>query len=373
MTRVARRGRAAALLVRAQGGVSGGRAASRRTTTAWTARFRASACGEVLQRIAAMEKKYGLRCANVFHAGDGNLHPLILFDANDADELAAHRGVRRRDARDVRRGRRHHHRRARRRRREDQPDVRAVRRRRARAVPRGQARVRPARPAQPGQGRADARALRRIRRHARARRQARRTRTCRAFESAQTSSEQIREAAAGRGERALRLRGGGTKDFYGNALRGDVLDTRGYAGIVDYEPTELVVTARCGTPLAELEAHACGERNRCWRSNRRTSAPARPSAAASRPGCRPAARRSAGALRDFVLGVKLIDGRGAGARFGGQVMKNVAGYDVSRLARRARSARSALIAEVSLKVLPQPPAEVHAAPRGAAGARARAA
>ena len=83
--------------------------------------------GEVLKAIAAMEKKYGLRCANVFHAGDGNLHPLIMFDANDPDSVRARRGIRLRDPRGMRRGRRHGHRRARRRRREDPPDVRAVR------------------------------------------------------------------------------------------------------------------------------------------------------------------------------------------------------------------------------------------------------
>ena len=170
-----------------QGGVPGGRAASRPTTTAWTARSRASAWARCCAPSRAMEKKYGLRCPNVFHAGDGNLHPLILFDANDAGRAAPHRGVRRRGAGEVRRGRRHHHRRARRRRREDQPDVRAVRRRRARAVPRGEARLRPAGPAQSGQGGADARALRRVRPHARARRRSCRIRSCRAFEPAKPS------------------------------------------------------------------------------------------------------------------------------------------------------------------------------------------
>ena len=81
---------------------------------------------EVLRFIAALEAKYGLRCPNVFHAGDGNLHPLILFDANDPDQLASHRAVRRRGAGEVHRGGRHDHGRARRRHREDQPDVRAV-------------------------------------------------------------------------------------------------------------------------------------------------------------------------------------------------------------------------------------------------------
>ena len=66
--------------------------------------------------------------------------------------------------------------------------------------------------------------------------------------------------AAGAGDKRLRIRGGGTKDFYGQALEGEVLDTRGYAGIVAYEPTELVITVRGGTPLAEVEAALAGER-----------------------------------------------------------------------------------------------------------------
>src|SRR4030081_1786296 len=95
-----------------------------------------------------------------------------------------------------------------------------------------------------------ARPCRRVRPHARARRKAAARRAA-ALLSLQTLQERIRDAA-GRGA-ALRLRGGGTKDFYGNALRGEVLDTRGFAGIVSYEPTELVVTARCGTLLSELD------------------------------------------------------------------------------------------------------------------------
>lgn len=144
----------------------------------------------------------------------------------------------------------------------------------------------------------------------------------------ETFAEAIREAAA-RG-RALRLRGGGTKDFYGNALRGEVLDTRGYAGIVDYEPTELVLTARCGTPLADLES-TLEANGQCLAFE-----PPHFGAGATVGGCIAAGlsgprRASAGALRDFVLGVKLVDGRGQALAFGGRVMKNVAGYDVSRL------------------------------------------
>ena len=144
----------------------------------------------------------------------------------------------------------------------------------------------------------------------------------------ETLQEKIREAAQRRSP--LRLRGGGTKDFYGNALRGEILDTRGYAGIVAYEPTELVVTARCGTLLRELEATLAANQQML------PFEPPHFGADATIGGCVAAGlsgprRASAGALRDFVLGVKLVDGRGQALGFGGQVMKNVAGYDVSRL------------------------------------------
>jgi glycolate oxidase FAD binding subunit len=165
--------------------------------------------------------------------------------------------------------------------------------------------------------------------------------------------DRIRDAAA-RGT-PLRLRGGGSKDFYGNEPRGEFFDTRGYAGIVSYEPTELVVTARCGTPLSDLEQEL--------ESHHQYLAfePPHFGPDATLGGCVAAGlsgprRASAGALRDFVLGVKLVDGRGRALGFGGQVMKNVAGYDVSRLAAGSLGTL-ALIAEVSLKVLPRPASE----------------
>ena len=173
--------------------------------------------------------------------------------------------------------------------------------------------------------------------------------------SAQLSDLQDRiRSAAGRGQ-PLRLRGGGSKDFYGNEPRGEVLDTRGYGGIVDYEPSELVVTARCGTPLAEVE-NALAERGQCL--------PFEPPhfGAATFGGCVASGlsgprRAAAGALRDFVLGVKVIDGSGRLLQFGGQVMKNVAGYDLSRLAAGSLGTLG-LIAEASLKVLPRPASEM---------------
>jgi len=167
-------------------------------------------------------------------------------------------------------------------------------------------------------------------------------------------SDRIRAAAAER--RALRLRGGGSKDFYGNAPRGELLETRGHCGIVAYEPTELVVTARCGTALSDLESVLAGQ------GQYLAFEPPHFGAGATLGGCVAAGlsgprRASAGALRDFVLGLKIIDGRGAILGFGGQVMKNVAGYDLSRLVAGSLGTLG-LILEVSLKVLPRPRAEL---------------
>ena len=164
---------------------------------------------------------------------------------------------------------------------------------------------------------------------------------------------------AGADGRVLRLRGSGSKDFWGQSLTGDVLDTRGYRGIVSYEPSELVVTARCGTPLAELEA-ALAEKGQCLAfepphfgqgSENGATVGGMVAAGLSGP-----ARATAGAVRDYVLGARFINGLGEHLTFGGQVMKNVAGYDVSRLMAGSWGTLG-LITEVSLKVLPVAPAE----------------
>ena len=153
----------------------------------------------------------------------------------------------------------------------------------------------------------------------------------------------------------LRLRGGGTKDWYGGALAGEVLDTRGYAGVVAYEPTELVITARCGTPLAEIEALLDRHQQMLAFEPPRfgPSSTIGGVVASALSGPR---RANAGAVRDFVLGAVLMDGSGEALRFGGQVMKNVAGYDVSRLLAGSLGTLG-MILEVSLKVLPKPVCE----------------
>lgn len=152
----------------------------------------------------------------------------------------------------------------------------------------------------------------------------------------------------------LRVRGAGSKDFYGGMLAGDVLEVGGYRGIVAYEPTELYLTARCGTPLTEIE-DALAEQGQmlAFEPPRFGVATLGGCVAAGLSGPR---RQQAGAVRDFVLGAKLIDGTGQALNFGGQVMKNVAGYDVSRLLAGSLGTLG-LIAEVTLKVLPRPVAE----------------
>ncbi|MSQ52220.1 MAG: glycolate oxidase subunit GlcE [Betaproteobacteria bacterium] len=167
-------------------------------------------------------------------------------------------------------------------------------------------------------------------------------------------AERIRACAAAGG--SLCLRGGGSKDFYGGAALGELLDTREHAGILAYEPSELVITARCGTPLEDIEAELDrnGQMLAFEPPHFGSDATIGGAVAAGLSGPR---RASAGALRDFVLGVKLMDGRGEALTFGGQVMKNVAGYDVSRLVAGSLGTLG-LILEVSLKTLPAPKAEV---------------
>jgi len=163
----------------------------------------------------------------------------------------------------------------------------------------------------------------------------------------------VRAAAAG--GRTLRLRGGGTKDFWGAPLQGEVLDTRAYAGIISYEPSELVVTARCGTPLAELEA-ALAEKGQCLAFEPPHFGPGATVGGMVAAGLSGPARASVGAVRDFVLGARMVNGKGEDMTFGGQVMKNVAGYDVSRLLAGSWGTLG-IVTEVSLKVLPVAPAE----------------
>ena len=183
--------------------------------------------------------------------------------------------------------------------------------------------------------------------------------------------DQVRAAQA---ERApLAIRAGGTKDFYGNAMdAAQVLDPRDYRGIVSYEPTELVVTVRSGTLLTDLEAQLA-ERGQMlpFEPPHFGGASLDPAAddgsgdgatiggavAAGLAGPRRASfGPTYGGVRDFMLGASLLDGRGQILRFGGTVMKNVAGYDVARLLTGSLGTLGVLL-DLSIKVLPRPVAE----------------
>jgi len=166
-------------------------------------------------------------------------------------------------------------------------------------------------------------------------------------------AETIRKAAAE--GRKLRIRGSGSKDFYAYALEGEVLDTRGYSGIVEYEPTELVITARAGTPLREVEA-ALAERGQMLACEPPYFGPDATLGGMVASGFSGPRRASAGSVRDFVLGVRMLNAAGQDLRFGGQVMKNVAGFDLSRLLTGSFGTLGVIV-EASLKVLPRPELE----------------
>lgn len=172
-----------------------------------------------------------------------------------------------------------------------------------------------------------------------------------------------RVRAASADKRALHIRAGGSKDFFGNPVIGETLDVRPHRGIVNYEPSELYVTVRAGTPLTELEA-ALAEKGQSLPfepphyafSSEATTSSAATVGGMVAAGLAGPARASAGSVRDYVLGVQMVNGKAEHLTFGGQVMKNVAGYDVSRILAGSWGMLG-IITDVSLKVLPFAPAE----------------
>lgn len=154
----------------------------------------------------------------------------------------------------------------------------------------------------------------------------------------------------------LNIVGGGSKAFCGDARVGDPLDVGAHRGIVSHEPSELVLTARAGTPLQEIEdlLASNGQMLGFEPPHFGAAATLGGTVACGFSGPR---RPYAGSLRDFVLGARIINGKGEILSFGGQVMKNVAGFDVSRLMAGAQGTLGVLL-EVSLKVLPRPAYEL---------------
>lgn len=162
--------------------------------------------------------------------------------------------------------------------------------------------------------------------------------------------EQILTAA--KNKTPLSIEGGGTKSWYGNTLNTfSKLDTRAYSGILEYQPEELVITACAGTPLKEIEA-ALAEKNQRLAFEPPHFGETATFGGAIAAGLAGPGRISVGNLRDFVLGARIMDGKGQDLSFGGKVMKNVAGYDVSRLLPGSMGTLSLLL-DASIKVLPR--------------------
>ena len=165
--------------------------------------------------------------------------------------------------------------------------------------------------------------------------------------------EQVQAARAAR--TPLRIRGGDTKAFLGEPAQGLPLDTRGWSGIVSHEPTELVITVRAGTQLAEVEA-ALADKGQHLPFDPPHFGDGATIGGVVAAGLAGPARATVGGVRDFVLGAQFIDGQGDWLTYGGQVMKNVAGYDISR-ALAGSMGTLGVITHLSLKVLPVAPAE----------------
>lgn len=158
----------------------------------------------------------------------------------------------------------------------------------------------------------------------------------------------------------IEIQGLGSKQFYGRPSHcrppAEILSLAGHSGIVSYEPSELVITARSGTPLAEI-IKVLEEHNQMLAFEPPLFDGSGTLGGAVASGLSGPRRPYSGAVRDFVLGIKCLNGKGEVLSFGGQVMKNVAGYDVSRLMCGALGTLGVLL-EISLKVLPKAEHEI---------------
>jgi len=169
--------------------------------------------------------------------------------------------------------------------------------------------------------------------------------------TAQLRDELTRAAAA---RQPLAIHGAGTKSFYGRRIEGQAIDLAHHRGIMRYSPSELVITARAGTPLAEIDA-ALAEGGQHLAFDPPALGAHATLGGTIACGLSGPARPFAGSARDFVLGMTILDGQGEAQHFGGEVMKNVAGYDCARLMTGALGTLGVIL-DVSLKVLPRPAA-----------------
>lgn len=174
------------------------------------------------------------------------------------------------------------------------------------------------------------------------------------MDQTQALTEAVQAAAATHSP--LRLVGGGTHGFYGRPVEGKTLSIAGHKGIIDYDPSELVITARAGTLLSEIEA-LLAENQQMLAFEPPRFGPSATLGGAVATGLSGPRRPFAGSLRDFVLGARILNGRGDSLHFGGTVFKNVAGFDAFRLMAGAQGGLG-LILEVSLRVTPRPRSEL---------------
>ncbi len=154
----------------------------------------------------------------------------------------------------------------------------------------------------------------------------------------------------------LQVKGGDTKSFYGQIITGAALSTQQHSGIINYEPTELVLTARAGTPLREVET-ALATHNQMLPFEPPHFGEAATLGGTIACGLSGPRRPYVGAARDHILGCRVLTGKGDVLHFGGEVMKNVAGYDIARLMTGAMGTLGVLL-DISLKVLPRPATEI---------------
>lgn len=171
----------------------------------------------------------------------------------------------------------------------------------------------------------------------------------------QEISDRVQQAASDK--TSFHIQGGASKQFYTGRPEGvEILDCSTYSGIVSYEPSELVITVRAGTTLRAVESMLTsrGQQFPFEPPSYAKTATVGGMVASGFSGPR---RAFSGAVRDAVLGVKLLNGKGEILEFGGQVIKNVAGYDVSRLVTGSFGTLGVIL-EVSLKVVPRPICEL---------------
>ncbi len=173
-----------------------------------------------------------------------------------------------------------------------------------------------------------------------------------------TNEQELAEAIA-TAKGPLDIRGGGTR-LLGHKVAGEVLETSGLTGISLYEPGALTLVAKAGTSVSEVNAALASENQRLpfepWDYRKLQGSSGEPTvggmAATNASGPR---RIQAGACRDSMIGVRLVDGQGNVLKNGGRVMKNVTGYDLVKLMSGSHGTLG-VISEVAFKVLPAPEA-----------------